>query len=80
MSKRIHDDLAPGDVVNRYVSLTNGDTLDAQALTLRVAATGSTELITDGSSTKPAASLDDPFGTVTRTSTPTLRGRAKPAR
>lgn len=44
--------LAPGDVVNRYVSLTNGGTLDAQALTLQVAATGASELVTDGSSTK----------------------------
>jgi hypothetical protein len=41
--------MAPGDVVNRYVNLTNGGTLDAQALTLQVAATGSPALITDGS-------------------------------
>jgi hypothetical protein len=42
--------MAPGDVVNRYVDLTNGGTLDAQGLTLGVAATGSTTLITDGTS------------------------------
>ncbi|MBK1784606.1 TasA family protein [Prauserella cavernicola] len=44
--------LAPGDTVNRYLDLTNGGTLDAQALTLQVAATGSSALIADGSSTK----------------------------
>jgi hypothetical protein len=33
--------LAPGDVVNRYVTLTNGGTLDAQTLTLGVTGTGS---------------------------------------
>ncbi|HVT20008.1 MAG TPA: TasA family protein [Mycobacteriales bacterium] len=42
--------LAPGDTVNRYVDLTNGGTLDAQALTLTVAATGDSQLITDGTS------------------------------
>lgn len=40
--------VAPGDVVNRYVALTNSGTLDAQALTVQVAATGSSALITDG--------------------------------
>jgi len=40
--------LAPGDVVNRYVDLSNSGTLDAQALTVQVAATGSGALITDG--------------------------------
>ncbi|MGW5722582.1 TasA family protein [Amycolatopsis sp. NPDC003865] len=44
--------LAPGDVVNRYVDLTSGGSLDAQALTMQVAATGSSALITDGASTK----------------------------
>jgi hypothetical protein len=39
--------LAPGDAVNRYVDLTNGGTLDGQALTLRVTGTGSTALTTD---------------------------------
>jgi hypothetical protein len=42
--------VAPGDVVNRYVTLTNGGTLDAQALSVQVAATGSSSLITDGAS------------------------------
>jgi hypothetical protein len=36
--------LAPGDVVNRYVDLTNGGTLDASNLTLAV--TGGTTLLT----------------------------------
>jgi hypothetical protein len=40
--------VAPGDTVNRYVEVTNGGTLDAQALTMQVAATGSSALITDG--------------------------------
>lgn len=40
--------LAPGDVVNRYVTLTNGGTLDAQSLGLSVTATGTPSLITDG--------------------------------
>lgn len=39
--------LAPGDVVNRYVDLTNGGTLDGQALTLKVTGTGATALTTD---------------------------------
>ena len=42
--------LAPGDVVNRYVDLTTGGTLAGQGLTLAVAATGSSALITDGTS------------------------------
>ncbi|MCS7480335.1 TasA family protein [Umezawaea endophytica] len=44
--------MAPGDTVNRYVDLTSGGTLDAQALTLQVAATGSANLVTDGATTK----------------------------
>jgi hypothetical protein len=44
--------LAPGDVVNRYVTLSNGGTLAAQGLTLGIAATpanpASAALITDG--------------------------------
>lgn len=44
--------LAPGDVVNRYVDLTSGGSLDAQALTMQVAATGSSALVTDGATTK----------------------------
>jgi hypothetical protein len=42
--------MAPGDVVNRYVDLTNGSSLDAQGLTLGIAATGNSALITDGTS------------------------------
>ncbi|MEU4745105.1 TasA family protein [Actinosynnema sp. NPDC023658] len=44
--------LAPGDTANRYVTLTNGGSLDAQALTMQVAATGSTTLVTDGATTR----------------------------
>jgi len=40
--------LAPGDVVNRYVNITNGGTLASQGLTLKVAATGTATLITNG--------------------------------
>lgn len=40
--------MAPGDTVNRYVTLTNGGTLAAQALTMQIAATGDAALITDG--------------------------------
>jgi spore coat-associated protein N len=39
--------LAPGDVVNRYVNLTNGGTLASQGLTLQVAGAGSTLLTTN---------------------------------
>jgi spore coat-associated protein N len=38
--------MAPGDVVNRFVNLTNGNTLAAQSLTLGVAGTGATLLTT----------------------------------
>ncbi len=44
--------LAPGDTVNRYVALTNGGTLDAQALTLQVNATGANALISDSGTGK----------------------------
>ena len=44
--------MAPGDVVNRYVNLTNGGTLDAQNLTVQVGGTGSSALLTDGTSSK----------------------------
>jgi spore coat-associated protein N len=40
-------DLAPADVVNRFVDLTNGGTLDAQSLTLAVADATPTKLTTD---------------------------------
>lgn len=39
--------MAPGDVVNRYVNLTQGSTLDAKALTLGVSAGAATKLTTD---------------------------------
>lgn len=39
--------LAPGDVVNRYVDVSNTGSLDGQALTLVVTGTGSTALTTD---------------------------------
>lgn len=40
--------LAPGDSESRYVDLTNGGSLDAQSLTLAIAATGDAALVTDG--------------------------------
>jgi Camelysin metallo-endopeptidase len=40
--------LAPGDVVNRYVTLTNSGTLNSRELSLSVASTGTSTLITDG--------------------------------
>jgi spore coat-associated protein N len=40
-------DMAPGDVVNRFVDLTNGGNLDASALTLSVADGTPTKLTTD---------------------------------
>jgi hypothetical protein len=48
--------MAPGDVVDRYVNLTNGGNLAAKALTMSVAATGSSTLITDGT-TPPTKAL-----------------------
>lgn len=42
------NNMAPGDVVNRYVTLTNDGTLDAQALALKINATGTAALITNG--------------------------------
>jgi hypothetical protein len=39
--------LAPGDVVNRYVDVTNGGTLDGKTLTLAAAAANSNKLSTD---------------------------------
>ena len=46
------NNLAPGDVVNRYVTLTNSGTLDGIGLSLKTAQSGTQSLITDGSSTK----------------------------
>ncbi len=40
--------MAPGDSINRYVTLLNGGTLDAITPTLRVADSGTTTLTTDG--------------------------------
>lgn len=44
--------LAPGDVVNRYVNLTNSGSLDGKNLTLAVSGIGSQALITDGLTSK----------------------------
>ncbi len=40
--------VVPGDVVNRYVTLTNSGTLNGIGLTLKTAQTGTPSLITDG--------------------------------
>lgn len=40
--------LAPGDIVNRYVTLKNDGSLEGKDLTLKTTQTGDTELITDG--------------------------------
>lgn len=40
--------LAPGDVVNRYVTLKNDGTLDGQSLSLKTSQTGTPTLISDG--------------------------------
>ncbi|MEN9801935.1 MAG: hypothetical protein RLZ37_1060 [Actinomycetota bacterium] len=42
--------LAPGDIVNRFVTLVNSGSLEGKDLTFSVASTGSTALITDGAS------------------------------
>jgi hypothetical protein len=44
------NNLAPGDVVNRYVTLTNSGTLDGIGLSLKTAQTGTASLINDGTS------------------------------
>lgn len=44
--------VAPGDTVNRYVTLTNSGTLAAQGMTMAIAASGSPVLVTDGSSSR----------------------------
>ena len=46
------ENLAPGDVANRYITLTNGGTLASTALSMDVAATGTTSLITDAGTSK----------------------------
>jgi hypothetical protein len=42
--------LAPGDIVNRFVTLTNNGSLEGKDLTFTVASTGTAALITDGTS------------------------------
>jgi hypothetical protein len=49
--------LAPGDVVNRFVTLTNTGTLDGKDLTLKTATTGAAELVTDGVSPSTTKAL-----------------------
>lgn len=44
--------LAPGDVVQRYVDLTNGGTLAAQGLTLAVTSSATNPLTVDGTTTR----------------------------
>jgi hypothetical protein len=41
-------DLAPGDVVERFVDVTNAGSLDTDELTMELSAAGDTVLITDG--------------------------------
>lgn len=40
--------IVPGDVINRYVTLTNSGTLNGIGLTIKTAQTGTPSLITDG--------------------------------
>lgn len=49
--------LAPGDIVNRFVTLENSGTLDGQVLTLQTASTGSQNLITDGAAPSTTKAL-----------------------
>lgn len=42
------NNMAPGDVVNRYVTLTNSGTLDGIGLSLKTAQSGTPSLINDG--------------------------------
>jgi hypothetical protein len=65
------NNLAPGDVVNRYVDLTNGGTLDAQNLTVQVAGTGSAALLTDGVSPATTKALRVSITSCTGTWAPT---------
>lgn len=44
--------LAPGDVANRYVTLSNTGTLAGRAVTMQVAASGTNALISDGATTR----------------------------
>jgi hypothetical protein len=63
--------LAPGDVVNRYVDLTNSGTLDAQNLTVQVAGTGASALLTDGVSPATTKALRVSITSCTGTWAPT---------
>ena len=40
--------MAPGDVINRYVRITNGGSLASQGLSLKITSTGTSSLITNG--------------------------------
>lgn len=42
------DDIAPGDVVNRFITLTNSGTLEGKDLKFETASTGTAALITNG--------------------------------
>ena len=44
--------MAPGDVVNRYVTLENNGSLDGQTLALKTEQIGAGTLITDGTTTR----------------------------
>lgn len=44
--------VAPGDVVNRYVDITNAGSLPSIGLNLGIASTGTSSLITDGTTSK----------------------------
>ncbi|MBB1509675.1 TasA family protein [Tessaracoccus sp. MC1756] len=46
------ENLAPGDVANRYVDLTNDGSLASTGLSLGVTATGTASLISDGATSK----------------------------
>ena len=67
--------MAPGDVVNRYVDLTNGGTLDADTTTVRIVAT-SNALTTDATKglkvTISACSVAWVTGSCSGTTTPVL--------
>ncbi|HWB67384.1 MAG TPA: TasA family protein [Mycobacteriales bacterium] len=49
--------LAPGDVVNRYVDLANNGSLDAKGMTLGIVASPNNALVTDGSSPSTTKAL-----------------------
>ncbi len=51
------ENMAPGDVVNRYVKLTNSGSLDGIGLTLKTAQSGTSTLISDGVSPSTTKAL-----------------------